>query len=190
MLALVGIAVLAIGFLLRLNPLLIVILAALATGIAVGRDPAEIVAAYGKAFNDNRYVRIAWLVLPVIGLLERSGLQERARQIIGGVRGATTGRLLFVYFVARQLTAALGLLTLGGHAQMVRRAPVVEAAAETRFGRLPDHNGAELWRRLRGAGFPGSQRAVSEWATRRHMDEVATQGETETVLPAGSAVLH
>lgn len=34
-------------------------------------------------------------------------------------------------------------------------------------------NGAELWRRLRGAGFPGSQRVVSEWATRLRMDEVA-----------------
>jgi transposase len=34
-------------------------------------------------------------------------------------------------------------------------------------------NGAELWRRLRSAGFPGSQRAVSEWVTRRRMDEVA-----------------
>jgi transposase len=34
-------------------------------------------------------------------------------------------------------------------------------------------NGAELWRRLRGSGFPGSLRVVSEWATRRRRDDAA-----------------
>ncbi len=34
-------------------------------------------------------------------------------------------------------------------------------------------NGAELWRRLRTRGFPGSLRVVTEWATRRRRDEVA-----------------
>jgi hypothetical protein len=32
-------------------------------------------------------------------------------------------------------------------------------------------NGAELWRRLRIQGFQGSLRVVSEWATRRRLDE-------------------
>ena len=32
-------------------------------------------------------------------------------------------------------------------------------------------NGAELWRRIRAAGFPGALRVVSEWATRRRRDE-------------------
>lgn len=35
------------------------------------------------------------------------------------------------------------------------------------------HNGAELWRRLRGQGFRGSRRVVSEWATRRRLDEAS-----------------
>jgi transposase len=34
-------------------------------------------------------------------------------------------------------------------------------------------NGAELWRRLRGEGFAGSLRVVSEWATRRRRSERA-----------------
>ena len=34
-------------------------------------------------------------------------------------------------------------------------------------------NGAELWRRLRGAGFRGSLRVVTEWATRRRRAETA-----------------
>jgi len=32
-------------------------------------------------------------------------------------------------------------------------------------------SGAELWRRLRTQGFQGSLRVVSEWATRRRLDE-------------------
>jgi len=46
-------------------------------------------AAFGDAFNDARYLHVVWLILPVIGLLERAGLQERARMAIGGIRAAT-----------------------------------------------------------------------------------------------------
>jgi uncharacterized membrane protein len=81
-----------------------------------------------------------WLVLAAIGTLERLGLQERARTRIAGVHAATVGRLLGVYFVLRQVTAALGLTSLGGQAQMVRPliAPMAEGAAETHLGPLPD----------------------------------------------------
>lgn len=132
MLALSGIAVIVVGFALRLNPLLVVAVAALATGLGAGLEPLAIVATFGKAFNDNRYVSLIWIVLPVIGLLERAGLQARARTLIAGVRGATVGRLLIAYFVFRQVTAALGLTAIAGHAQTVRPlvAPMAEAAAE------------------------------------------------------------
>jgi uncharacterized membrane protein len=137
---LLGIAVVVIGFVIRLNPLLVIAAAALVTGIAGHLGVAQIISAFGKAFNDSRYVSIVWLVLPVIGLLEREGLQERARTLIGKVHAATTGRLLLVYLFLRQITAAVGLTSFGGHAQMVRPliAPMAEAAAERRLGILPD----------------------------------------------------
>lgn len=133
---LVGIGVIVVGFLARLNPLLVVTVAALVTGVVAGHSPFEVVSAFGAAFNKNRYVTAVWLLLPVIGLLEREGLQQQARRLIGGIRAATTGRLLMVYFVFRQLTAALGLTSIAGHAQTVRPliAPMAEGAAETRFG--------------------------------------------------------
>ncbi len=136
MLVLSGIAVVVVGFLLRLNPLLVVTVAALVTGLAGGLDLPTVIAAFGKAFNDNRYVSIIWIVLPVIGLLERHGLQERARQVIGGVKAATVGRLLIVYLLFRQVTAAIGLHSIAGHAQTVRPlvAPMTEAAAENKHG--------------------------------------------------------
>jgi uncharacterized membrane protein len=151
MLVLLGIAVVVMGFVLRANPLLVVMAAALTTGLAAAWAPGAdwrvfldaavaTLASFGKAFNNNRYVSVVWLVLAAIGLLERAGLQERARMAISGVKAATVGRLLWVYFVIRQAAAAVGLTSLGGHAQMVRPlvAPMAEGAAETRYGALPD----------------------------------------------------
>lgn len=133
MLVLSGIAIVVGGFLFRFNPLLVIAVAALATGLAAGLDPLAILGAFGKAFNDTRYVSIVWIVLPAIGLLERYGLQERARALIAGLRGASVGRLLTGYLLARQLTAALGLVSVAGPAQTVRPlvAPMAEALAET-----------------------------------------------------------
>lgn len=151
MLVLLGIGVVVLGFVLRANPLLVVMAAALTTGLAAAWTPeADLalmwsaalatLAAFGKAFNDNRYVSMVWFVLLAIGLLERAGLQERARVLIAKVQAATVGRVLWVYFIIRQGAAALGLTSLGGHPQMVRPlvAPMAEGAAESRFGALPD----------------------------------------------------
>jgi uncharacterized membrane protein len=132
MLTLLGVAVIVLGFALRFNPLLVVIAAALTSGLAAGLAPLEVLAAFGKAFNTNRYVTVAWLVLPAIGLLERAGLQERARATIRSIRAASAGRILLVYLLMRQLTAALGLVSIAGQAQTVRPlvAPMAEAASE------------------------------------------------------------
>jgi len=152
MLVLLGIAVVVLGFIARINPLLVILLAAIVTGVAAAVAPGvdiralglaavNTLAAFGDAFNDNRYFHITWLVLPVIGLLERAGLQERARLLIANVRAATAGRLLISYLLVRQATSALGLTSLGGHPQMVRPlvAPMAEGAAEVQAGgSLPD----------------------------------------------------
>lgn len=140
LLTLVGVAIVIAGFALRANPLLVVTVAGLATGLAGGMDPVAVITEFGRAFTENRYVALVWLTLPVIGILERNGLRERAQTLVARVKGATTGRVLIAYLALRQLTAAMGLNSLGGHAQMVRPliAPMAEAAAETRFGRLAD----------------------------------------------------
>jgi uncharacterized membrane protein len=140
MLTLLGVAVVIVGFALRFNPLLVVVASALVTGLAAGMAPEEVLAAFGKAFNENRFVSVAWLVLPAIGVLERAGLQERARTLISRIRVVTVGRLLIVYMLLRQLTAAIGLISIAGHAQTVKPlvAPMAEAAAELRHGDITD----------------------------------------------------
>ena len=144
---LLGVGVLVLGFVLRLNPLVVIVIAALVTGLMAALGPGVGVAelwavavatleAFGKAFNDSRYFHITWLILPLIGLLEREGLQERARIVISRARAATAGRLMLVYLILRQATSALGLTSLGGHPQMVRPlvAPMAEGAAEVEAG--------------------------------------------------------
>ena len=137
---LIGIALVVIGFALKLNPMLVVTASAIVTGLIAGMDPIEVIATFGKAFNDNRIIAIVWIVLPVIGLLERFGLQQRAAAVIRGMRNATTGRLLILYLAYRQLTAAIGLLSTAGHAQTVRPlvAPMALAAAEKQHGMLDE----------------------------------------------------
>ena len=46
------------------------------------------------------------------------------------------------------------------------------------------YNGAELWRRLKGQGFRGSLRVVTEWATRRRHAEMATDRQLQKVPAA------
>ena len=137
---LAGIAVIALGFMLRFNPMLVIVISALVTGLAAGLDLHAIISAFGKAFNDTRYVSVVWIVLPVIGMLEAFGLQERARALIAGIKGATVGRLLTGYLLIRQLSAALGLTSVAGHPQTVRPlvAPMAEVAAEKQGGTLTE----------------------------------------------------
>ena len=136
MLILLGVAVIVVGFAIRLNPLLVVVLAAMTSGWFAGLSPLEVVAAFGKAFNENRFVSTAYLVLPLVGVLERAGLRERAASIVAGLRGVSVGRLLVSYMAFRQLTTAVGLMPIAGQAQTIRPlvAPMAEAAAEARDG--------------------------------------------------------
>lgn len=137
---LAGIAIVVVGFALRFNPLLVVVAAALATGVLAGLDLVAVIEALGKAFTDNRYISVTWIILPVIGLLERYGLQQRARTLIEAVRGATMGKLLVSYLLFRQITAALGMKDIGGPAQSVRPlvAPMADAAATKTHGPLAE----------------------------------------------------
>ena len=140
-LPLLGIAIIVLGFGLRFNPMLVVPVAAIATGLLAGLDLVTVIEKLGKAFNDSRIIAVPWIVLPVIGLLERYGLQQRARAVIGGFRAATAGRLLIISLFYRQIISAIGLHSTAGHPQTVRPlvAPMAVAAAEHQHGALdPD----------------------------------------------------
>jgi uncharacterized membrane protein len=138
---LIGVAVIIAGFLLRFNPMLVVAAAAVVTSYAAHFPIEKVLASIGSGFVKTRNLPLILLLpLAVIGLLERHGLREHAQAWISKIQSATVGRLLIVYLLLRELTAAVGLTGLGGHPQMVRPllAPMAEGAAEKRYGKISD----------------------------------------------------
>jgi uncharacterized membrane protein len=137
---LLGVAVIIAGFALRAHPVLVVIAACAVTGIAAAMPVDQLLATLGTAFIKTRNLPLI-LLLPIaaIGLLERHGLREHAQAAIARIRSATTGRLLIVYLAIRELSAAFGLTSIGGHPNMVRPliAPMAEGAAEVRYPNVP-----------------------------------------------------
>jgi uncharacterized membrane protein len=138
---LLGVGVIVIGFALRAHPVLVVIAACFVTGLAAAMDVPTLLATLGAAFIKTRNLPLILLLpLAAIGLLERYGLKEHAQASIARIRSATTGRLLIVYLAIRELSAAFGLTSIGGHPNMVRPliAPMAEGAAEVRYPALTD----------------------------------------------------
>jgi uncharacterized membrane protein len=138
---LAGVAVVVAGFLLRMHPVLVVIAACVATGVAAHMGPRELLAALGTAFVKTRNLPLILLLpLAAVGLLERFGLREHAQAAIARVRAATAGRLLILYLAVRELSAAVGLTSIGGHPTMVRPliAPMAEGLAQRQCARLDD----------------------------------------------------
>jgi len=141
LLPLIGIPIVVAGFAFKFNPLLVVTVAGLATGLSVGMDIGTLLETFGEKFINSRSLAVYVLILPVIGLLESYGLKERAKDWISSMASATSARILMLYFILRQGLGALGLTYIGGQAQTVRPllAPMVEGAATARYGELPLH---------------------------------------------------
>jgi uncharacterized membrane protein len=132
-LRLLGLLILVIGLLLRLRPTLVVVAAAVVTGLLAGMPiyapelavtggappPEGIVNMLGRTFAETRLVSLFIITFPAIALCERFGLQERAALVIQRIRAASVGRLQIVYQLFRVLVGALGI-RLNGHAAFVR----------------------------------------------------------------------
>ncbi|MGL4522276.1 MAG: DUF969 domain-containing protein [Bacilli bacterium] len=137
---LIGILVVAVGFMFGFNTLLVVMVAGILTGLVAGLSFTDIMTLFGEFFIENRYMSFPIiLTLPVIGILEKYGLKERAQTMISKSKNATAGRLTLLYMFVRQSTIALGI-NVGGHAQMIRPliVPMAEAAARAKVKNLPD----------------------------------------------------
>ncbi len=122
-LRLIGVAVVVVGFALRLRVTVVVLAAGIAT-VAVARwldgDAAPgLLSTLGKAFVDGRIITLVVLALPAIGVLERYGLQEQCGRVIQRLGAATAGRLLLVYHLFRTAVVAIGM-RLNGHVIFVR----------------------------------------------------------------------
>ena len=133
-----GVALLVLGFVLRLHPPLVVLASALVTGYLAGLSYSPIIELIGASFRQARTLLLIFLALPLIACLESEGLREWLKQRLSGSARVTLKRVLTGYLGLRQLTAAFGLTSLGGHAQSVRPllVPLAEVSAENAQGVL------------------------------------------------------
>lgn len=148
-----------IGLALKLRTTLVVVVAALVTGLLAGlplftnegifqgipfltKSLAEgttaqsgIINMLGKAFADNRLMTLFIITLPAIGLAERFGLQEQSARLIRRIRVATVGRLAIFYQIFRVLHGILEI-RLNGHPAFVRPLiyPMAVGGAEKQSG--------------------------------------------------------
>ena len=65
---LIGILIVIIGFALKFDSIAVIIVSALATGLAANMDINEILTVLGKTFVDQRLMTIFILTLPVVGI--------------------------------------------------------------------------------------------------------------------------
>jgi uncharacterized membrane protein len=148
---LIGIVIVVLGFALKFRTTIVVMVAALVTGLIAGlplfsnegffqglpyltRAGQEgIINMLGRAFSDNRLMTLFIITLPAIGLAERYGLQEQSARLIRRIRAATIGRLNIIYQLFRILHGVMGL-RFNGHPTFVRPLifPMSQGAAEAK----------------------------------------------------------
>lgn len=124
---LIGILIIVVGFILKFDPIAVVVVSAIVTGLIAGINVIDIIAILGKEFTNARLMSLFFLTLPVVAISERYGLRERAVYLIGQMKVVTPGRILSLYLWIRQIAAAFSL-RLGGHAQFIR--PLIEPMAQ------------------------------------------------------------
>ncbi|MEZ8080557.1 DUF969 domain-containing protein [Enterovibrio norvegicus] len=136
---LIGIVIITVGLALKLNTLLVILVAGVATGLVADIAVMDILSTLGQSFTQNRYMSLFILILPMIGILERYGLRQRAEALIGAMKKASVSKILMTYLLLRKVTNGMGL-SIGGHPSMIRPliAPMAEAAAEKASPNLSD----------------------------------------------------
>ena len=130
---LIGVLIVIVGFILKLDTLAVVVVAGLATGLVAGMSPMKILETLGTAFITNRTATLFILTLPVIGICERNGLKDKAVDFITSLKNATTGRL-----IAHKEGILVGITSgaaLYAAAQIAKRP---ENAGKTVVALLPD----------------------------------------------------
>lgn len=139
MLKLIGVLIIVIGFIKKYDTIAVVLVAGIATGLVSGLGMGEILNIIGSSFIKTRYMSIFLLTLPVIGILERNGLRERAAYLISNMKSATAGKVMSTYTIIRMAAAALSL-RLGGHVQFIRPLvnPMAQGATENKFGHVSE----------------------------------------------------
>ena len=141
MITLIGVLIVIVGFALKLNPIGIVIVAGISTGLAGGMNIIAILELLGKTFVANRYMSLFIMILPVIAALERNGLKEVATKFISKIKQATPGRVISSYGIIRAIISAFNI-SLGGVVGFVRPVimPMATGSILNKFGKISEED--------------------------------------------------
>ncbi len=139
LLKLLGILIVIIGFLLKMDSILIVMASAVVTGLVSGMDPITLLSVLGSSFISNRSMCVFVLIMLVTGTLERNGLKQAAAQFMSKFKNATAGMVIGIYGVFRMIFAAFNV-NFGGVAGFVRPIvmPMAIAAAKRKNENISD----------------------------------------------------
>ena len=131
LLKLLGILIVVIGFVLKLDSILIIMIAAIVTALVAGMDPVTFLETLGSSFVANRSMCVFVMVMVVTGTLERNGLKQAAANLMKKFNNASAGVVLAIYGVFRLVFAAFNV-SFGGVAGFVRPIvlPMATAAAK------------------------------------------------------------
>lgn len=81
-LSLIGVVIVIIGFALKLDSILIVVVALIATALVSGLGFTAMLETLGTSFVANRGMAIFIIIMLATGTLERNGLKESAARLI------------------------------------------------------------------------------------------------------------
>ena len=130
-LVLIGVVIIIAGFILKLDVVAVVLISGLVTGLIAKMGFVEVLNAIGTGFVNNRYMSLFFISFPVIAIMERYGLKERAADFIKKIKGASAGMVIWLYILIRTIASAFSI-RLGGHVQFIRPLilPMAEGAAQ------------------------------------------------------------
>ena len=141
LLKLLGIVIVIVGFVMKMDSILIIMAAAIVTALVSGIDLVTLLETLGSSFVSNRSMCTFVIVFLVTGTLERNGLKQAASVLMTKFKNATAGVVIGIYGVFRLFFAAFNI-SFGGAAGFIRPIvmPMASAAVE-RDGKPidPDH---------------------------------------------------
>lgn len=138
---LLGILVVIVGFALKKDSILIILVASIVTAVVSGLGFTEFLKIFGSSFVANRSMAIFILILLVTGTLERNGLKQASSKLISKVKGASPGMVIGLYGIMRGIFAAFNV-GFGGVAGFVKPIimPMATGAVETKGHKINENH--------------------------------------------------
>lgn len=138
---LLGILVVIVGFALKKDSILIILVASIVTAVVSGLGFTEFLKIFGSSFVANRSMAIFILILLVTGTLERNGLKQASSKLISKVKGASPGMVIGLYGIMRGIFAAFNV-GFGGVAGFVKPIimPMATGAVETKEHKINENH--------------------------------------------------